>query len=116
MTPAWPGLYPPLDEPKYLYTAYAIWRFTVLWTLVFYGILFLLASCLCVPIFAKRHLRLALSAPVIGTFFGLLGAFVSATVVGYALAALYNAAFLRVSAVFATLGCAELIQIGRAHV
>lgn len=49
------------------------------------------------PIFAKRHFRLSLLAPIIFTSIGLLGGFLSATIVGYALAALYNAAFLRMS-------------------
>lgn len=52
---------------------------------------------LCVPIFAKRHLRLALIAPLLFIFVGLTFGFISATVTGYCLAALYNAAFLRMS-------------------
>ena len=51
----------------------------------------------CVPAFAKRHARLSLLGPVMFIALGEMGAFLSATVVGYALAALYNANFLRMS-------------------
>jgi len=51
----------------------------------------------CLPNFARRHARLSLLGPVVFVVLGELGAFVSATVVGYALAALYNANFLRMS-------------------
>ncbi|KAM0755693.1 hypothetical protein T439DRAFT_320403 [Meredithblackwellia eburnea MCA 4105] len=95
--PRWPGLYQPFKSPKYLYNPYAIWRFTLLWTLVLFGVVFALAGFVVIPIFAKRHLRLSLLAPLVFVSFGLLGALISSTIVGYALAALYNAAFLRMS-------------------
>ncbi|KAI5478567.1 hypothetical protein MNV49_004826 [Pseudohyphozyma bogoriensis] len=96
--PFLPRLYAPIGgTPQYLYNPYQIWRFTVLWTLLLFGLPFAIAGLLCVPIFARRHFRLALLAPVVFTVVGLLGAFISATVVGYAIAALYNAAYLRMS-------------------
>lgn len=93
----WPGLYQPFDQPTYLYNPYAIWRFTVIWTLLLFGATFACAGFLVVPVFAKRHFRLSLLAPLVFVTVGLLGAFISATIVGYALAAVYNAAFLRMS-------------------
>lgn len=68
-----------------------------MWTILLFGLVFALAGFLVLPIFAKRHFRLSLLAPPIFTAVGVLGGFLSATIVGYALAALYNAAFLRMS-------------------
>ncbi|KAM0793351.1 hypothetical protein ACM66B_000806 [Microbotryomycetes sp. NB124-2] len=96
-TPKWPALFNPVTEPRYLYTPGAIWRFVLFWTMILYGAVFLIMGLWCSAVFAKRHPRLALLAPVIFLSVGLAIAFVSGTVVGYCLAALYNAAFLRMS-------------------
>ncbi|KAK4050489.1 hypothetical protein OIO90_005072 [Microbotryomycetes sp. JL221] len=96
-TPEWPALYNPVTAPQYLYTPGAIWRFVLFWTMVLYAAVFFIMGVWCMTVFIKRHPRLALLAPLIFTTVGLMIAFVSATVVGYCLAALYNAAFLRMS-------------------
>ncbi|BGP12569.1 hypothetical protein JCM10213_004845 [Rhodosporidiobolus nylandii] len=97
--PSWPGLYTPLrpGAAQYLYTPEQIWRFTLYDTLVLCGCVYFFAGVLCASNFYKRHTRLALLAPVVWSVVGLVLAFISATVVGYCLAALYNAAFLRQS-------------------
>ncbi|TNY22004.1 hypothetical protein DMC30DRAFT_415547 [Rhodotorula diobovata] len=96
--PSWPGFYLlGAEEAKYLYRPEQIWRFTLYDTLVLFGAVFFLAGCLCGANFARRHPRLALAAPVVYSAVGMTLGFVSATIVGYALAALYNAAFLRMS-------------------
>lgn len=78
------------------YTAPAIWKFTLLWTLLLYGIVFLVAGLACLP-FARRHLRLALIAPLISVAYGLALATFSATIVGFAIAAIYSATGLGMS-------------------
>ncbi|GAA6031934.1 hypothetical protein JCM8097_003349 [Rhodosporidiobolus ruineniae] len=97
--PSWPGLYTPLkpNAAQYLYTPEQIWRFTLYDTLVLTGFVYFTAGVLCALNFRRRHTRLALLAPVVWSVVGLVLAFVSATIVGYCLAALYNAAFLRMS-------------------
>jgi len=97
LEPSWPGLYPPFATPNYLYTPYSIWRFTVFWTILLFGLVFLFASLLSLPSFFRRHHRLSLLLPLVFVGVGVLGAFVSGTIVGYALAALYNSTFLRMS-------------------
>ncbi|GAA6008161.1 May24p [Rhodotorula paludigena] len=97
--PSWPGLYNPLggDAGRYLYRPEQIWRFTVYDTLVLVGTVYFFAGCLCGANFARRHPRLALLAPVVYSTVGIGLGFVGATIIGYCLAALYNAAFLRMS-------------------
>ncbi|BGP36567.1 hypothetical protein JCM10449v2_000468 [Rhodotorula kratochvilovae] len=97
--PSWPGFYNIVgsDEAKYLYTPEQIWRFTLYDTLVLFGAVYFVAGCLCAANLSRRHLRLALAAPLVYSFVGITLGFISATIVGYALAALYNAAFLRMS-------------------
>lgn len=101
LPPSWAEIWPPLTTATRshlsLYNPYSIWTFTLLWTLLLHGVVFLFMGLLCIPAFAPRHLRLSLLGPVVFVALGELGAFVSATVVGYALAALYNANFLRMS-------------------
>ncbi|GAA5916864.1 hypothetical protein JCM8208_001938 [Rhodotorula glutinis] len=96
--PSWPGFYVlGVERAKYLYSPEQIWRFTLYDTLVLFGTVYFLAGCLCGANFSRRHPRLALVAPAAFSLVGMTLGFVSATIVGYALAALYNAAFLRMS-------------------
>lgn len=97
--PKWPGLYNPFTETaQYLYRPEQIWRFVVYDTLVLTGSVFLLAGLVCAYNFHQRHFRLAVFlAPAVYTLTGAALAFVSATVVGYCLAAVYNASFLRMT-------------------
>lgn len=80
-----------------LYDPYTIWKFTLLWTLTLHGAVFLFMGLFTLPAFSRRHFRLSLLGPVAFVVAGTFGAFLSATIVGYALAALYNANFLRMS-------------------
>lgn len=89
----------------------AIWRFTLLWTLLMYGVVFGLVGLACIPSFSRRHLRLSLLAPVISIAFGLALATFTATVLGFGLAGIYSATNLAMStfvpalyAIAATLG------------
>jgi hypothetical protein len=62
-----------------------------------YGALYLPASLLILRSFAKRHFRITIIGLAVFIAAGLLSAFIGATIVGYCLAALYNASFLRMS-------------------
>ncbi|SCV68816.1 BQ2448_937 [Microbotryum intermedium] len=96
--PGWPALYSALhQDPQYLYQPYAIWRFTLYWTLLFYGFIFLVTGLLLLVNFSKRHPRLTLLSFALWILTSLFLGLVSSTIVAYALAALYNAAFLRMS-------------------
>ncbi|GAA5973228.1 hypothetical protein JCM21900_003896 [Sporobolomyces salmonicolor] len=97
--PSWPGLYDPLNgnTARYLYTPEQMWRFTLYDTLVLVGCVYFAGGVLCALNFSHRHFRLALCAPVVWSALGLTLALVGSTIVGYCLAALYNAAFLRMS-------------------
>ncbi|GAA5917211.1 hypothetical protein JCM6882_002259 [Rhodosporidiobolus microsporus] len=96
--PSWPGLYTPLTgSAQYLYTPEQIWRFTLYDTLVLTGSVYFFSGCWCALNFSKRHPRLALLAPLVWSATGLVLAFIGATICGYCLAALANAAFLRLS-------------------
>lgn len=41
VTPSWPSLYNPSSEGIYLYLPSTIWKFTLYWTLLFEGIVFM---------------------------------------------------------------------------
>ncbi|CAH7684879.1 hypothetical protein PPACK8108_LOCUS19316, partial [Phakopsora pachyrhizi] len=41
VTPDWPGLYNPLKDGVYLYVPFTIWKFTLYWTLLLEGIVFI---------------------------------------------------------------------------
>ncbi|KAI9611452.1 hypothetical protein H4Q26_008402 [Puccinia striiformis f. sp. tritici PST-130] len=41
LTPQWPGLYGPNSDPIYLYVPSTIWKFTLYWTLLLEGIVFM---------------------------------------------------------------------------
>ncbi|KAL7414304.1 hypothetical protein BDY24DRAFT_440749 [Mrakia frigida] len=93
--PSFPSLYAPnLDNrgAHYLYFAEDMWRFTVLWTLIFIGLIHLVGGTIACLVFFHKHPLLAASAPFIATAYGLIIAFISSAMVGVALAAVYNAA------------------------
>lgn len=87
---SWPGFANAIDHPQYLYNPYPIWKFIVLWTLIFNGFIFLSVGA-CLPLnFAKRHFRLSLVAYALFVTWGLLGGFLAGTVIGSTLLQSYT--------------------------
>ncbi|CAD6580796.1 MAG: hypothetical protein CYPHOPRED_001363 [Cyphobasidiales sp. Tagirdzhanova-0007] len=98
--PNWPGLYLPWKDPSYLYYPSSIWRFTIYWSLLLSGGAFLLCGLWACLIFARRsrkHLKYAIWLPLGYVTLGSVVSFITGTVIGFALAACYNAAYLRMS-------------------
>ncbi|GAA95258.1 uncharacterized protein L969DRAFT_294229 [Mixia osmundae IAM 14324] len=99
--PRWPALYDPSKPGVYLYYPYTIWRFTVYWTLLLSGTVFLVSGITAFLFIGRgksgRQLMAVIAIPVAFVLFGMITMFVSATIVGFALAALYTAGFLRMS-------------------
>lgn len=85
VTPAFPSLYWPIplkkSKPYYLYDPTDIWRFTVVWTLLFYGAVHLVvAGWTCV--IQWRNWKVIWLVPVIYVVIGGLEAIVAGSVVG----------------------------------
>jgi len=98
--PEWPGLYLPWNAPLYLYYPTSVWRYTVYWALTLTAVTFGLPGSLAFVVFSRKGTRYATLAIWLPFFFvigGCLAAFIYATVVGFALAAIYSAAYLRMS-------------------
>lgn len=113
-TPAFPSLYLPVglhsDEYEALFLIYTsdIWRFSVYWALIFYSLTYgIVGICACVSMFWRssrqhqmdrqhcklQHLRL-LIVFALYMFLGLLNAFLSGSVTGLVLNAIYRAGSL----------------------
>lgn len=98
--PGWPGLYLPWKDPKYLFFPSSIWRFTIYWSLLLTGLAFFLCGTWACFIFSrqsKRHFKYAIWLPVGYCALGGVISLVTGTVIGFALAGAYNAAYLRMS-------------------
>lgn len=88
------------QAPKYLYDSPAIWRFTLYWTFIFTGVAFGLPALFAFFNFARKGPRYAAYAvwlPLGFVFIGGVGSFIAATVMGFCLATVYDAAHLRMS-------------------
>ncbi|MBW0539801.1 hypothetical protein O181_079516, partial [Austropuccinia psidii MF-1] len=158
-TPSWPGLYNPLAAGVYLYVPSTIWKFTLYWTLLLEGVVFMSCGLFASFTFSRSrkwsssrhdsnrifegskaeqrrnrksnrsspdhawiplhprsssiittiqhrpqhfpHPRRPLSAillpPILFSIISAISALISGTLAGWAIAALYNAAFLRMS-------------------
>lgn len=94
-TPEFPSLFIPLGNYNnnyslsYLYYTYDIWKFTVYWSLIFYGAFYLSASVWA----AINHRKFIHSIWIITlyAFVGSVQAFISGTVVGIIVAEIYAA-------------------------
>ena len=85
VTPPFPSLYWPLPtsgaQSNYLYHTTDIWRFTVVWTLLFYGAVHIGASGYAV-IIQRRNWKVIWVAPLAFIVIGGLEAFIAGSVVG----------------------------------
>ncbi|KAI5840060.1 hypothetical protein DFP73DRAFT_196229 [Morchella snyderi] len=97
-TPPFPSLYWPIN-PKpgtaaYLFYSTDIWRFTTFWTLIVYAAFHLAAG---IWAFAMHPTKLSFGVPFLYAILGGIEAAMSGTIVGFILAAVYNAGFFRMS-------------------
>ncbi|KAF2400800.1 hypothetical protein EJ06DRAFT_529896 [Trichodelitschia bisporula] len=99
-TPPFPSLYWPFPvhttASLYLYHATDIWRFTVLWTLLFFGATHIAASLYAVLV-QLRNWKLVWIVPVVFAVVGGAEAFVAGSVVGGLLGGVYNGGQFRMS-------------------
>uniref|UniRef100_A0A060T4R8 ARAD1B05412p n=1 Tax=Blastobotrys adeninivorans TaxID=409370 RepID=A0A060T4R8_BLAAD len=99
--PRFPSLYfPEISENafnySYLYYTRDIWRFTVLWTLIFYGVFHVGAAGWAM----LMHRKLYLGGLWILVLYALLAgvqAIISGTIVGFVISAIYHAGLLGMS-------------------
>jgi len=103
VTPPFPSLYWPFPlqngysvNAYYLYHTTDIWRFTVIWTLLFFGAVHVAASGYAVAML-RRSWKLVWVVPVLYVVLAGIEAFLSGSMVGGLLGALYNSAFARMS-------------------
>ncbi|KAL7414243.1 hypothetical protein BDY24DRAFT_414459 [Mrakia frigida] len=100
VVPNFPSLYTPTydqDGAFFLYFAEDMWRFTLLWTLIVIGSIHFCCGLIAGIVFSRRHPMIAISIPFIATAMGLLMGLISSTVVGFVLAALYQAAHFQMA-------------------
>ncbi|CAD6444925.1 1047b0b3-b1b7-49da-9d07-bc0ef6658fb4 [Sclerotinia trifoliorum] len=103
-TPPFPSLYWPLHAnpgiPNYLYYARDIWRFTLLWTLIVYGV-----THMAVAIYAtamqlgkgKNAWQYVWVIPLIYALVAGIEALLAGSLVGLILGAIYNAGYFQMS-------------------
>lgn len=99
-TPSFPSLYWPFNAQPgaaaYLYATRDIWRFTLLWTLIIYGVLHLSASAYAI-FMQPRPWKMIWLMPVVYTAVGGIEAMLAGSVVGLILSAVYHAGFFSMS-------------------
>lgn len=111
-TPKFPSLYDPTNEfasgdnaesvggVYYLYYSTDIYRFCLYWTLILYTPMYLLCGLhgFFIHLITKRTInKVALLAPLVYLFFGMLLGVLSSAIVGYSLAAVYSVGLFRMS-------------------
>ncbi|KAJ5660191.1 hypothetical protein N7507_006642 [Penicillium longicatenatum] len=99
-TPSFPSLYSPLPyhhkEAYYLYYTTDIWRFTLYWTLIFYGVTHLVvAGCAILTHF--RNWSVIWLVPLLYGVVAGLEALLSGSIVGVVLGSLYESGNFRMS-------------------
>jgi len=112
VTPSFPCLYDPRAEfmrPSdsnattvvpgtcYLYYSGDVWRFTLYWTLICYGITFLLTGLWAFIVFSKKSPALAALIPIGYLVIGGICALVGASIIGFVLAAVYSVGYFSMS-------------------
>lgn len=109
--PPWPSLYWPFgpnfnplsliaDIPHSLYYMKDIWRFTVLWSLIFAIAVYFPAGIWAYMMFLKSHTfkwYMLVLVPLIFVVAGGLSSFIIGSIVGVVLAIIYNAGFFVMS-------------------
>ncbi|KAF2423094.1 integral membrane protein [Tothia fuscella] len=100
VTPSFPSLYWPFPvsgpQATYLYHATDIWRFTVLWTLLFYAAVHLAAAGYAI-IVQWKNWKVIWIVPVVYVVIGGIEAFLAGSVVGGLIGGVYNAGYFRMS-------------------
>jgi len=67
-----------------------MWKFTVLWSILVVGMIYFVAGTVACLVFVKKHPLLAASIPFVAAIYGVIIVFISSTIVGISLAAIYN--------------------------
>jgi len=111
-TPSFPSLYNPHAEffrgadtnsstiipgTYYLYYSGDIWRFTLYWTLLCYGVTFLLTGTWAFVVFSKKSVTLAALIPLGFVLVAACFATIGASIVGFVLAAVYSVGYFSMS-------------------
>ncbi|TID14545.1 integral membrane protein [Venturia nashicola] len=100
VVPPFPGLYWPFPlrsgRASYLYHATDIWRFTVLWTLLFYGAVHLSAAGYAM-IIGRKNWKVIWIVPVVYVLIGGTEAVIAGSIVGGLIGGVYNAGYFRMS-------------------
>ncbi|KAF7888866.1 hypothetical protein EAF00_009166 [Botryotinia globosa] len=103
-TPPFPSLYWPLHPkpgvPNYLYYAHDIWRHTLLWTLIVYGITHMAVAAWAVAMQlgkGKNAWQYAWIIPLVYALIAGIEALLAGSLVGLILGAIYNAGYFQMS-------------------
>ncbi|KAF9947237.1 hypothetical protein BGZ72_010753 [Mortierella alpina] len=100
-TPSWPSLYWPVTDPighgEFVFYPKDIWRFTTFWTLIFIVTIYTMAGLWACLVFGRKHYKWAILLPILFMITGAFIAFLSGSLVGLAIAAIYNAGAYRMS-------------------
>lgn len=107
ITPAWPSLYWPFpvvnglsQNAYYLYKTTDIWRFTVVWTLLFFGVLHLATSSYAVfTLFGSnsRNWKIVWVVWLIYAIIAAIEGLLAGSITGALLGGVYNAGYFRMS-------------------
>ncbi|KAL1643948.1 hypothetical protein SLS58_004623 [Diplodia intermedia] len=99
-TPPFPSLYWPFPvrghQAYYLYDPGDVWRFTLLWTLIFYGAVHLATSGYAI-IVQWRNWKVIWIIPVIFCVIGGMEAVIAGSIVGGLLGGVYSAGYFNMS-------------------
>ncbi|KAF2875066.1 hypothetical protein BDV95DRAFT_603838 [Massariosphaeria phaeospora] len=99
-TPAFPSLYWPLPmsaiKPHYLYYPSDIWRFTTVWTLLFFGAVHLVVAIWACAV-QWRSWKLIWITPIIYAVIGGFEGLIAGSVVGGLLGGVYQAGYFQMS-------------------
>ncbi|KAJ5088049.1 hypothetical protein N7456_011665 [Penicillium angulare] len=99
-TPAFPSLYDPLPihrkEAHYLYYTHDIWRFTLYWTLIFYGATHLTVAG-CAVLTHSRNWSVIWLVPLLYSLVAGVEALMAGSIVGLVLGQLYESGNFRMS-------------------
>ncbi|KAF2015509.1 hypothetical protein BU24DRAFT_179696 [Aaosphaeria arxii CBS 175.79] len=99
-TPGFPSLYWPLPvsatSPYYLYHPSDIWRFTTLWTVLFFGGVHLVVSAWACMV-QWRNWKLIWITPIFYVVVGGIEGIIAGSIVGGLLGAVYQAGYFKMS-------------------
>ncbi|ESZ92653.1 hypothetical protein SBOR_6958 [Sclerotinia borealis F-4128] len=103
-TPPFPSLYWPLHAkpgvPNYLYYAHDIWRFTLLWTLIAYGVTHMAVAVYAIVMQlgkGKNAWQYVWVIPLVYALLAGIEALLAGSFVGLILGAVYNAGYFQMS-------------------